>query len=381
MNEPASNPTVLKAIPNPGRVDWVDYAKGFCIIFVVAMHSTLGVEKAFGDTGWMHIMVQFAKPFRMPDFFMISGLFLGLVIARPWRRYIDRRVIHFFYFYALWMTIQLAVKAPAWMMAGTGLPDIAGQWLFAFIEPFGTLWFIYILPIFAIVTRLTRPVPWPVLLGTAALLEILPVHTGWMIPDEFAARYVYFLAGYLFAGRILPFADWAIRHRLPAVGLLAVWFAINATLTFTPISQGFVTWLGAPAGMDFISDLPVVSLALGAAGAVGVILTTALLSTIPWTGFLKYLGRNSIVVYLAFFLPMAASRATLIRFNDMFGLGLDIGTISLLVTFAGVLGPVILHWFVTTTGYGRFLFERPNWARLQDKPATQPAAPRLSPAE
>ena len=29
-----------------GRVDWVDYAKGFCIIFVVMMHSTLGVGGA-----------------------------------------------------------------------------------------------------------------------------------------------------------------------------------------------------------------------------------------------------------------------------------------------------------------------------------------------
>ena len=28
----------------PSRVDWVDYAKGFCIIMVVMMHSTLGVE-------------------------------------------------------------------------------------------------------------------------------------------------------------------------------------------------------------------------------------------------------------------------------------------------------------------------------------------------
>ena len=27
-----------------GRVDWVDYAKGFCIVMVVMMHSTLGVE-------------------------------------------------------------------------------------------------------------------------------------------------------------------------------------------------------------------------------------------------------------------------------------------------------------------------------------------------
>ena len=31
------------------RVDWVDYAKGICIILVVMMHSTLGVEKATGE--------------------------------------------------------------------------------------------------------------------------------------------------------------------------------------------------------------------------------------------------------------------------------------------------------------------------------------------
>src|SRR5437899_7051040 len=31
-----------------GRVDWVDYAKGICIIMVVMMHSTLGMELAAG---------------------------------------------------------------------------------------------------------------------------------------------------------------------------------------------------------------------------------------------------------------------------------------------------------------------------------------------
>lgn len=64
------------------RIDWVDYAKGICIIMVVMMHSVLGVELAAGETGFMHAVVAFAKPFRMPDFFLISGLFLPLVIDR-----------------------------------------------------------------------------------------------------------------------------------------------------------------------------------------------------------------------------------------------------------------------------------------------------------
>ena len=80
------------------RVDWVDYAKGFCIVMVVMMHSTLGVEQAAGAHSFMGAVVAFAKPFRMPDFFLISGLFQARVIDRNWHDYLDRKVIHFAYF-------------------------------------------------------------------------------------------------------------------------------------------------------------------------------------------------------------------------------------------------------------------------------------------
>jgi len=192
---------------SPGRVGWVDFAKGFCIIFVVMMHSTLGVEAAAGSQGWMHHAVQFAKPFRMPDFFLISGLFLALVIDRPWLRYLDRKVVHFLYFYVLWMTIQFALKTPAWISEGQDLPGVARLYFLSFIEPFGTLWFIYILPLFFVVTRLLKPVPWQATLALAAVLEMLPVHSGWMLIDEFAARYVYFFAGYLFAANIFALSN------------------------------------------------------------------------------------------------------------------------------------------------------------------------------
>jgi uncharacterized membrane protein YcfT len=68
----------------------VDYAKGICIVMVVMMHSVLGVEASVGASGFMHAIVTFAKPFRMPDFFLISGLFLSVVIDRDWRTFLDR---------------------------------------------------------------------------------------------------------------------------------------------------------------------------------------------------------------------------------------------------------------------------------------------------
>src|SRR6201987_4074251 len=116
------------------RVDWVDYAKGICIVMVVMMHSVLGVEQAAGQSGFMHVLVAFAKPFRMPDFFLISGLFLSLVIDRGWRTYLDRKVVHFAYFYFLWVTIQFGFKAPA-CAAESSWTQAALLYRESFIEP------------------------------------------------------------------------------------------------------------------------------------------------------------------------------------------------------------------------------------------------------
>ena len=161
-----------------GRVDWVDYAKGICIVMVVMMHSVLGVELAAGQTGFMHLVVMFAKPFRMPDFFLISGLFLPLVIDRDWRTYLDRKVVHFAYFYVLWVTIQFGFKAPAFA-AETSWTHAGFLYLESFIEPFGTLWFIYLLPVFFVVTKATRRMPPLAIWTIAALLETAHIVTGW----------------------------------------------------------------------------------------------------------------------------------------------------------------------------------------------------------
>ena len=335
-----------------GRVDWVDYAKGFCIIMVVMMHSTLGVEAAAGREGWLHAAVAFAKPFRMPDFFLISGLFLARVIDRDWRDYLDRKVMHFVYFYVLWVTIQFAFKAPG-IAAAQGWNGVGFAYLEAFIEPFGTLWFIYLLPVFFVVTKLTRAFPPLMIWLIAAAMEMAKIHTGWTMIDEFASRFVYFYSGYLFAPRIFEFAA-AIQAR-PLAGLvgLALWAVINGILVFA----GY-------------GDLAGMSLALGFIGAGAVVAAAALMANTDVFRPLRYCGQNSIVIYLAFFLPMAATRSVLLKT----GVITDIGTISLLVTLAGVIGALVWYWAVRGTPF-RFLFQRPTWARLKPKPrmALQPA--------
>jgi uncharacterized membrane protein YcfT len=158
-----------------GRLDWVDVAKGICIILVVMMHSTLGVEKAIGAETSIHAFIEWARPFRMPDFFLISGLFLAARIDRPWRAYLDTKVVHFAYFYVLWVNIQFAMKA-AGMVHELGLNATVAQYLLSYVQPFGTLWFIYLLAVFFIVTKLVVGVSKPIIIAAAALMHVL---TGW----------------------------------------------------------------------------------------------------------------------------------------------------------------------------------------------------------
>jgi len=332
------------------RVDWVDYAKGICIVMVVMMHSTLGVEKAAGVEGFMHHVVEFAKPFRMPDFFLISGLFLARVIDRDWRTYLDRKVVHFAYFYVLWLAIQGGFKWPGIALAD-GPRAMVEAIALSLIEPFGTLWFIYLLPIFFVTAKLLRGVPPFLVLPLAAVLQTLNIATGWVVIDEFASRWIYFLAGWYFA---------------PLVFSLAAWFADRPGLTVAAV----VAWACAEMWVVSIghAEAPGLSLVLGFAGAGAVIATATVLARFRTGAILRYAGEHSIVIYLAFFLPMAVARVVLLKT----GLIEDVGTIALLVTGIAVIVPLILYRLVDGTRLG-FLFERPAAFRLERRQVMQAA--------
>ncbi len=328
------------------RVNWVDYAKGICIVLVVAMHSTLGVEKAVGEVSALHGFIDWAKPFRMPDFFMISGLFLASRIQRPWRGFLDTKFVHFAYFYVLWMSIQFLFKGHD-IYQTSGALGLLHDYALGFLEPFGTLWFIYMLAIFFVVTKALIKAPPLLVFAVAALLEMAPIETGHLLIDEFASRYVYFFAGYWLAKNIFKFADEMNKRSAfhIFVGLL-LWGVANFILVKTG-------WAAQPG----------VGLCLGFIGAGAVISMGVWFSKFGWAHALQYLGKNSIVVYLAFFLFMAFTRTLLLRYVP----NLNLTAMSLLTTAAGVAGPVILYQLTKNTMLN-FLFKRPEWARLAEQP-------------
>jgi uncharacterized membrane protein YcfT len=336
---------VTPAVPTPGRVEWVDYAKGICIVLVVMMHSTLGVEKAMGTAGYLGSFIEWARPFRMPDFFLISGLFLARRIDVPWREYLDKKVLHFAYFYVLWMTIQFAFKGYG-IAKAEGPIGLLTAYAVGFVQPFGTLWFIYLLAIFFVVTRLLVRVPPLLVFGVAALLEVAPIDTGFLIIDEFASRYVYFFAGSWLARHI--FASTSImqtRKLLTLMAMLYIW------------ASGHSLAMATGAG-----NMPGMGLVLGFAGA-GAVITTAIVlartTALPW---LRYCGANSIVIYLAFFLPMAVIRTLGLKILPT----INPDILSALTTAGSIIGALCLFWLLRHSAL-RLLFVRPSWASLQGR--------------
>jgi uncharacterized membrane protein YcfT len=332
------------------RVEWVDFAKGICIFFVVMLHVNDFVQERTHQMGWLEHVVTFARPFRMPDFFLIAGLFLSNAMRRPWRHYIDRKVVHFLYFYLLWMTVEFAVLDLPHLIHSVGWLGIVLTYLRRFVDPAGSLWFIHILPVFFLVTRLTRSVPrWAIWIG-AAVLHSLPIATGWHVPDQFAQRFVYFYSGYVLAPHVFRLSAWVYARVPVALGALVGWGIVN----------GLVVAAGWAA-------LPIVSLALGYAGAFAVIITAVMLSKLAWAWPLRDLGRNSIIVYLG---DVGVSLIVVRLLQPLLS---DVGTLALVSSLMTVLGTLVL-WQVAIRTPARFLYQRPAWLTLAAAPRVAPPA-------
>lgn len=337
---------------NGARVPWIDHSKGICIVAIVCLLASRYVQGLAQTDGWVQYWVDFAHPFRTDAFFLIAGLFLSRTIDRSWRTYLDKKVVHYWYFFALWTTLyflaailngEFADGQPLWL-----------HYFSWFVHPFGPLWFVEMLPIFLLLTRLLRRIPWVVVLPLAALLQIWSPESEYRQIERFCERYVFFYAGYVFAPVVFALARKAASSPLLALVGVIIWASVNEWMVLT--------------GRDL---QPVYSLALGFVGSAAVVVVASLLSGVRWMDWLRYIGENSLIVFLAFY-PFTVLFGRLIWRT---GFITDVGWQTVAVTVLSVIFPILVCWTVRRTPL-RFIFERPHWASIREKasPAAQAKA-------
>ena len=328
------------------RLGWIDAVKGLTISLVVMEHTTWGVAATLGARPDIFGYISdFAVPFRMPLFFLVAGLFAWKAITGPWRDFLDRKLLHFGYFYVLWSVLQIGMKI-AVPGEGNWVVTWHDMWMIP-VQPFAVLWFIYELALFFTVVRLfhKRNPAW--LFAAALGLYFAEVATGWMLLDEFAWRFIWFLSGVYGASRIFELAAWARANRGKALGLAALLYMTVGTVVFSGLIE-----------------IRALELLMGYAGGIASIMGIAVLTDLGLTRILSFIGHRSLYVFLAFFAPMAVMRVGLIRVA-----GWENGDLITLVTFmTAVAGPIIGYEVLKRTPLS-FLFVRPAIFRLKDEPA------------
>lgn len=247
------------------------------------------------------------------------------------------------------------------------------QIAWAVIQPYGVLWFIYMLAVVSAVTKLlhdSRAPRWAVF-AVAAILQMATIQTGSYAVDQFAEYFVFFYAGYVLALQLFKLAEWAADHAgLSLVGL-AIWAVINGALVFL---GGFEMHPIHP--MMGFAGLPGLHLVLALVGTAALCVIAALLTRLPWMSWLRWMGSKSLIIYVAFVLPLGVSRTVLIK------LGVDEPTVLSLATMAiAIISPLVLYWIVQRTGVGKFLFERPTWAHLPGTARQTQNQAAVTPAE
>jgi uncharacterized membrane protein YcfT len=349
--------------PAASRLVWIDIAKGLCLIAVVTLYTTTHVTEGLGRTSWMQAWVAFAQPFRMPDFFFVSGLLLGRVIDRPWRPYLDRKVLHYLWFFVVWSLLYFVLR----LGAGQALHDgrSAGE---EFVKsmtwgPFAMLWFLQMLPVYLVLTKLLRRIPWPAVLFAAAVWHWLPIDTPWTQIDRAGERFVFFFAGYALAAPVERFAGWVQRRPGPAWALIAAWALGNGVLV--------------AGGWAAVHPLP---LLLGLAGALGVIAVAVQLQGRAPGRLLAHLGAQSLPIFVGFFLPMAAlTRVWLTATWGTSWRDFDAGVLALLLAAASIATALAAERLARGTRLAWF-YDRPAWARLREPSAPREAAQPVTPA-
>lgn len=323
------------------RIDWVDAAKGLTMTLVVMKHATYNNAVAMDQMPYVfNLLSEFTIPFRMPLFFLVAGLFAMRALSAAPRDFLDGKVLHFAYFYVLWSAIQIGLKIALphesdWVVSTRDLLAIP-------FEPFGLLWFIYALALFFAAMRLFRDVRKPIVIGLALALYFSHLDTGWTLPDEFARRFIFFVSGVYGAPYVFRMTDWARAHMREALGLSLALFLAAGAIAFSDAIEIRAAELGA-----------------GYLGGAATLMSVAMLAALGHGRTLTYIGERSLAVFLAFFLPMAATRVLLIKLGVA---NADLVTLACIVMAVAM--PLLALRIVDRTPLA-FLFVRPSLFRLR----------------
>jgi threonine dehydratase len=341
------------------RLKWADVARGACVILVVAMHA-YGIlyEEYFSEvpyTDMWDAVVSAAQPVRMPLFFLISGFLASRALRRTWRTVTRSRIWSVVYLYYVW----LAVYTLAGLVRSTATGDQFSPALYIaqLVWPNSSLWYLYALVLYFIVSKISTRFPIWMLLPAAAVLSVIGTSA---FPDgtvQYMLRcFVFFLVGVRSPDLVsctVKRGNW--------------WLLASSALVY-----------GAMCVVTLLTGVSTVGLIL-ATGVVGIIAALWISRLIEHSyiaGALRYIGRNTLAIFvmhpvvIAFIGAWFATAPSAVKWiSSIPALAIGLPGILTATVMAACLG---LEW-IMLRGRLRFMFELPRFNRGR-RPIPQPTA-------
>ena len=240
---------------------------------------------------WNRINLLFIV-FRMPLFFLASGLFAASILSRSWRELWRTRLSLLVWALIVWSIVRFLYFRT--------FPDPSGldtapliDLLLAPVRPSNGLWFLYALALFFVAMKLMHNrIDWRMQLAAAAVVSVAffaRADTGNIAWNGIGRYFVFFMIGCFFRDRIIAFVQ---RQRL--------WIGLLMGAAFVALAVG-VLLLDSRVPLLSGSLLMVSLLAVGS----GLIIARRL-SDRPWMAWLGYVGRNTLPVYVIHVLFVSA---------------------------------------------------------------------------
>lgn len=339
----------------PARLNWIDYARGIAIILVAYRHVYEGAKQSGIDVD-RYQMLEYANiffySFRMPLFFIVSGIFISLSVQKSGiKKYIGIRARTILYPYFIWGALQLLLQM-VFAKYANGQPD-PSSFLHMFYLPreLAQFWYLYALFSVSMLYLFTKFIlKIPAILNLAAggaMFYLSALLYQDVLPKSFIAEalhhsflfdlfhyYIFFVIGDLAAKFLLSQRVKEMASNGKNVGLLLIFFlAVQTYFLWANLNNAADKYMY----VEFYQ--PFVFILIAMVGCSFMMFLTSWMDKrriMPW---LTVLGRYSLYIYVAHVIVFAAVRTLLTK---AFGIT-DALIIIATGMFFGILIPVYMY--------------------------------------
>jgi fucose 4-O-acetylase-like acetyltransferase len=372
------------------RYAWIDYAKGICIILVTFRHVQEGLHPVGAEYPypWLKFADVFFFSFRMPLFFIVSGIFLGGTLRKKSvNDYIGGRFKTLVWPLLLWGCIQITLQLI--FKDYVNVDRKPEDYLNLLIKPraIEQFWYLHTLfltgSLYAIIKVWGRFKMFHQLLLGLALYSI----TGYcryyglfehlFVLDVFF-YYIFFVVGDYFGAMILDPKNFKLFSSTKTFLIFTPVFII-LELYFTQINLAHGIGSGYRQPDYYVQNqLPALFLIVGLVGGAFLIHCSFLLQKMNVLKFIRVVGYYSLHIYV---IHLAVTAGTRILFRHVLHYD-NFVTLLIVSTVLGISVPIIVANVTEKLGmWWLFTLKNPNTDKTHHKPVWKTLPGKIAPEE